>query len=126
MNIEVENSIAETIQAWKMGQRDFTFESRGFGGFIQPKFMNGEALMRFHIAIDGFFEDEQHHKPITLDYSSRMFQTTIRTVVQPNNANADAERLKAFLEKFTAEVYENVLKVLSSYNTLYSSDPIHM
>ena len=41
-----------------------------------------------------------------------MFQITILAAVQPNNASADTIRQKGFLEKFTAEVYEDALKVL--------------
>ena len=126
MNQVVNNSLALVVQAWKVGNRNYTFESRGFAGLIKPKFMNGEALMRFHISIDGFFEDEQHTKPVTLDYSSHMFSTSILSQKNPENPNADAVRLDAFLKKFTQESYENVENVLTSYGKLYTSDPLYM
>ena len=126
MNNAVSNSLAEVIQAWKMGDRKYSFETRGFTGFMKPKFLNGEALMRFHIAIDGFFEDEQHTKPVKLDYSSPSFMTNILSQENPENPNGDAIRLEAFLKKFAAETYKDVEKALASYSKLYTSDLLYM
>ena len=126
MNNKVKNGLISVIQAWKMADRDYTFESRGFAGFMMSPIVKGEALMRFHIAIDGFFEDKEHTKPVTLDYSSDLFQTTIISVDNPVNPNADAIRLKAFLDSFTADVYHDAIKILATYATSYTSDPIHM
>lgn len=125
-NDEVNNSLAKVIEAWKFGTRNYTFESRGFAGFLKPRFMNGEALMRFHIAIDGFFEDDKYTKPVTLDYSSNVFQTSILSEENPENVNADAVRLEAFLKAFTKDVYDDVEKKLSAFSKLYTSDPLYM
>lgn len=126
MNKEVSQSLAEVIEAWKTGERDYTFESRGFAGFMMPKFMNGEAIMRFHINIDGFFEDEQCTRPIDLSYDSGLFQTSILSEEGPVNPNVEAIRLKVFLDDFTAFALLETKKRLDSYATMYTSDPIHM
>jgi len=126
MNNAVNNSLTEVVQAWKMADRKYLFETRGFTGFMKPKFMNGEALMRFHIVIDGFFEDEQHTKPVTLDYSSPLFMTNILSQENPDNSDSDAIRLEAFLKTFTAETYKDAEKTLASYGKLYTSDLLYM
>lgn len=126
MNSEVKISLVSVIQAWKMADRNYTFESRGFAGMMMSPVIKGEALMRFHIAIDGFFEDKEHTMPITLDYSSDLFHTSILSIKEPDNPNADAIQLKTFLDSFTAEVYMDVTKTLTSYVNSYTTDPIHM
>lgn len=126
MNTEVKNSLASVIQTWKMADREYTFESRGFAGMMMSPIVKGEALMRFHIAIDGFFENMEHTKPITLDYSSNLFQTSILSEENPDNPQTDAVRLKAFLDIFTTNTYQEAIKTLASYATSYTSDPLHM
>ena len=126
MNKKVNNSLADVIRAWKTGNREYTFESRGFSGLMKPTWMNGEAKMRFHIAIDGFFEDKEYFKPITLDYSSNVFQTSILSDESPDTPEADAVRLKAFLEDFTLGTYQDAAQKLATYATCYTSDPLHM
>lgn len=76
--------------------------------------------MRFHINIDGFFEDAQYSKPINLSYSSGLFQTQLLSQEKPENPNADAIRLKDFLEKFTLFVYSEVDKIVSSNSQMYT------
>lgn len=126
MNKEVNKRLAEVIEAWKTGDRRYTFESRGFAGFMMPDFMNGEAIMRFHISIDGFFEDDHCSKPITLSSGSGLFQTFFLSQENPDNPNADAIRLNAFLEEFTASSYTNAEAILNSYPKTYTSDPKYM
>ena len=126
MNKEVGQSLAEVIDSWKTSDRDYTFESRGFAGFMMPKFLNGEAIMRFHINIDGFFEDEQCTRPIDLSYDSGLFQTSILSKEGPVNPDVDARRLKTFLDDFTASAFLEAKKRLDSYATIYTSDPIYM
>ena len=126
MNQIVNKHLAQVIESWKFGTRNYTFESRGFAEPLKPRFMNGEALMRFHIAIDGFFEDDKYTKPVTLDYSSNVFQTPILSEENPENVNADAARLEAFLKAFTKDVYDDVEKKLSAFSKLYTSDPLYM
>lgn len=108
------------------GNRAYTFESRGFAGLMKPMWMNGEALMRFHIALDGFFEDKEHIIPISLDYGSDVFQTSILVAEESVNHETDAVRLSAFLEEFTSETYQNAAQKLATYATSYTSDPLHM
>ena len=126
MNKEVSQGLAEVIKAWKIGDRDYTFESRGFSGFMLPKFLNGEAILRFHINIDGFFEDEQCTRPIYLSYDSGLFQTSVLSEEGPVNPDVDAERLKTFLEDFTVSALQEAKERLDSYTTMYTSDPIYM
>lgn len=126
MNKEVSERLAKVIDAWKSGDRRYTFESRGFAGLMMPDFMNGEAIMRFHISIDGFFEDDHYSKPITLSSESGLFQTFILSQENPDNPNADAIRLNSFLEDFTTSAYENAETILNSYQKTYTSDPKYM
>ena len=121
-NKEVNQSLAEVIRAWKTSDRAYNFESRGFAGFMKPKFLNGEAIMRFHINIDGFFEDERCTRPIDLSYDSDLFQTSILSEEGPVNPDIDAKRLKTFLDDFTASAYQEARKCLDSYTTMYTSD----
>jgi len=124
-NKEVEARITEVICEWKTAEKEYTFESRIFGGVQFPKHLNGEAVLQFHIRIDGFFEDISYQKPIVLEYSSHLFFTTQLSETNPDNPNADAVKLKAFLEKFTQKAYQEVARVLASYKKCYTSDPIY-
>ena len=126
MNIEVSQSLAEVIGVWKTSHRDYTFESRGFAGFMMPKFLNGDAIMRFHINIDGFFEDEQCTRPIDLSYDSGLFQTGILSEEGPVNPDVDVKKLKILLDVFTASALQKAKKRLDSYTTMYTSDPIYI
>lgn len=126
MNKEVSQSLAGVIKAWKTADRDYTFESRWFAGFMMPKFLNGEAIMRFHINIDGFFEDELCTRPIDLCYDSGLFQTSVLSEEGPVNPDVDVERLKTFLEDFTFSALQKAKERLDSYTTMYTSDPIYM
>ena len=126
MNKEVKDSLAEVIKAWKTGERKFTFESRGFAGFMMSPIVKGEAIMRFHISIDGFFEDDHCSKPINLSSGSGLFFTQLLSQEKPDNPNADSIRLKAFLEDFTASAYNYVERILSSYPQTFTSDPLFM
>lgn len=124
-NKEVEAKIIEVISEWKTAEKNYTFESRIFGGVQTPNYHNGEAVMQFHIRIDGFFEDITYQKPIVLEYSSPLFITSQLSEERPDNPNADAVRLKAFLNKFTQEAYQEAEKELASYTEPYISDPIY-
>lgn len=124
-NKEVEAKIIEVISEWKAAEKNYTFESRIFGGVQFAKHLNGEAVMQFHIRIDGFFEDITYQKPIVLEYSSHLFFTSQLSEEKPDNPNADAVKLQAFLNKFTQEVYQEAAKELASYTNPYTSDPLY-
>ena len=126
MNKEVQESLLGVIKAWKTGERKYAFESRGFANFMMSPIIKGEVLMRFHINIDGFFEDEQYSKPINLSYSSGMFETLLLSQEKPENPQADAIKLKDFLEKFTLYVYSEVNKIVSSYSQVFTIEQITM
>ena len=81
--------------------------------------------MQFHIRIDGFFEDITYQKPIVLEYSSHLFFTSQLSEVEPETPKADAVKLKAFLEKFTLDVYQEATKELATYGKCYTSDPLY-
>lgn len=124
-NKEVEAKITEVISEWKTAEKNYSFESRIFGGVQASKHLNGEAVMQFHIRIDGFFEDITYQKPIILEYSSHIFFTSQLCEEKPDNPNADAVKLNAFLDKFTQEAYQEAAKELASYTKFYTSDPLY-
>ena len=124
-NKKVEESIINAIRDWKTAEKIYTFESRVFGGIQSPEYLNGEAIMQFHIRIDGFFEDKEYQKPISLVFSSHLFFTSQLSEETPDNPNADAQSLKDFLEKFTQKAYQEAVSQLATYEKSYSSDPLY-
>ena len=84
----------------------------------------GSGLRR--VSIDGFFEDKAHTESIKLNFSCDVFQTNILSAEKPDNPEADAIRLKEFLEKFTLDAYVGVVQTLAAYSFCYTSDPLHM
>lgn len=125
-NKEVEASIVKVINDWMTADKNYSFEARIFGGIQFPKHLNGEAIMQFHIRIDGFFEDQKYQKPIILGYSSHLFVSSQLSEETPDNPNADAERLKAFLDDFTKQSYQKATDDIASYKKSYTSDPFYM
>ena len=126
MNKEVSKSIRVVIDAWKTDEKKYTFESCGFAGFMKSPIVEGEVLIRFHIVVDGFFEDEKYSKPINLNSASIPFQTMNLSVDDPDNPKTDGIRLKAFLDKFTQEAYQDIEGKLAEYELVFTSDPLAM
>ena len=125
MNNKVQTNIARVINEWKTGERLYTYESRYM--FRPMQIPNGEAILRFSIAIDGFFEDSAHNKPIKLIYESDPYLTkTLNTLEDSVRDDIDSSALQQFLDAFTDEVYQSVKDTLSSYEHTYTSDIIYM
>lgn len=124
-NKDVEARITEVISEWKAAEKNYTFESRIFGGLHFPQHLNGEAVMQFHIRIDGFFEDIKYQNPIVLEYCSPLFFTSQLAKKDPDSPKEDAVRLKSFLEKFTQESYQEAASQLSTFKKCYTSDPLY-
>lgn len=73
MNNKVQTNIARVIREWKTGEREYTYETREM--YRPMQIPSGEAILRFSIAADGFFEDSAHNKPIKLIYESDPYLT---------------------------------------------------
>jgi len=125
MNSKVHVNIARVINEWKTGERQYTYEARIL--FRPMQIPSGEVILRFSIAIDGFFEDCTHNKPIKLIYESDPYITkTLNTLEDSVRDDIDSSALQHFLEAFTDEVYQNVEDTLSSYAQTYTSDIFYM
>lgn len=125
MNKKVQTNIARVIEGWKKGERDYTYETREM--FRPIQIPSGEFLLRFSIAIDGFFENSAYNKPIKLIYESDPYLTkTLNTLEDSVCEDIDSSDLQHFLDAFTNEVYQSVKDKLSSYTPIYTSDIIYM
>lgn len=117
INKNVGRCLREVIDEWKSADRRYKFESRGFAGFMKSPIFEGEVLMRFHSAIDDFYEDDKYSEPILLNYNSRAFQKMNLSVENPET---DVIRLKTFLDKFTqgggnVKMLKRSLQLLTGY-----------
>lgn len=122
INKQVLTAIIQVIEDWKTGDRKFSLETRGLNSFTVSNSVVGEFILTFSIRIEGFFIKETMD-PISL-YSEELFQTNDVSNPTPNNVNADAMRLKGFLDNFTKEVYKKVDTKLSDTGDLVTTDPL--
>lgn len=121
MNNKVQANIARVIREWKTGDREYAYEARRL--FRPMQIPSGEAILRFSISIDGFFEDSAHSKPIKLIYESDPYLTkTLNTLEDSERDDIDSSALQQFLDAFTNEVYQSVKDTLASYIPAYTSD----
>lgn len=125
MNNKVQANIARVIDEWKTGEREYTYEKREM--FRPMQIPSGEVLLRFSIAIDGFFEDSAHNKPIKLIYESDPYLTKMLNTLEDSvRDDIDSFALQQFLDAFTKEVYQSVKDTLASYEQTYTSDIIYI
>lgn len=95
MNNKVQTNIARVIDEWKTGEREYTYETRRM--FMPIQTPSGEVILRFSIAIDGFFEDSAHNKPIKLIYESDPYLSkTLNTQEDSVRDDIDSSALQHF------------------------------
>ena len=122
MNKQVLAAIAQVIQDWKTGDRKYSFETRGMNAFTTNSSVDGEFILTFSIRIEGFFI-KGTMESVSL-YLEKLFQTNDVSNPTSNNVNADAIRLKVFLDNFTKEAYKEVESKLSNIGDLVTTDPL--
>lgn len=120
MNKQVLAAITQVIQDWKIGDRKYSFETRGMNGFTVNHSVRGEFILIFSIRIEGFFI-KGTMESISLCFE-KLFQTNDVSNPVPDDVNADAIRLKGVLKNFTKEAYKEVETKLSNIEDLVTTD----
>lgn len=123
MNTDVLRELVKVIQAWKTGERRYSFETRGINIAPINPCLEGELILDIYIRIDGFFSKENKN-PIPL-YYRKFFQTNDVFHLNPDNVNGDSIRLKGVLEKFTEDTYKKVKDKLKIKENVITIDPLY-
>lgn len=77
--------------------------------------------MNFIIEVQGFFEDENHSKPIKLHHERDI------SIDRFNTNQQYIDDLRNDLRLLTKAAYAEFDKILTSFKTpIYTSDPLHM
>jgi hypothetical protein len=115
--------IRQVITEWQK-PKYFTYEEK-LPHFGRSPISEGEHILRFSAKINSFFCQKEL---IPIELTSGIFHTTtLSSNPLSDNVNADAIRLKKFLEDFDEVFYLHVeQKINECEETVMTSDPIWM